>query len=71
MVGREDKEDLLLCPVRAVRIYVVYMHSNPAFNRDVFSCLLNGVFAFEIHANTISSWLKQTAGLAYLIMPDL
>ena len=65
IVGREDKEDLLLCPVRAIRIYVDRMHSKPNMKSRRFFVSFKPGFTNEIHANTISSWLKQTVLLAY------
>ena len=64
-VGRDMKEDLVLCPVRAIRYYSRRMHTLASPQKRRFFVSFKPGFDKDIHANTVSSWLKQTVILAY------
>ncbi len=60
--GLED--DKFMCPVRAVRVYLQRTRDIRGDRRKLFVSYKSG-FEKEIHANTISSWLKKTILLCY------
>ena len=60
--GLED--DKFMCPVRAVRVYLQRTRDIRGDRKKLFVSYKSG-FEKEIHANTISSWLKKTILLCY------
>ena len=63
-VGRDSPRSKLLCPIRALRIYLNRMDEKRGGRLKLFIAFKPG-YTREIVPATISSWLKQVIRLAY------
>ena len=55
-----SREDLLSCPVRALRIYLQRTNEDKDSRRSLFLPVILQDKVRDIAANTLSSWIKQT-----------
>ncbi len=63
------EEKLLLCPVRALRMYLARTSEFRKDRKRLFVPMVKGLTT-ELHKNTISSWIKKCVKEAYLATPE-
>ena len=64
LLGSDFEEDQLLCPVRAIRIYL-RRTKHLRVNQKLFFISPHSGFKEDIKPATISAWLRKTIGLCY------
>lgn len=69
IVEASDEPQRKLCPIRALKVYLQITKAKRGMKRKLFIAH-KANFAGEIHANTISGWLRKVITLAHEDVPE-